>query len=330
MKFTVIEKCFLKATSDARKNCTELIAAMVISISLSLVTIFGNSGMLVAFVKSKSLHSHSNILLAFLCLFDVLVGLTVHPLLIVILAKEDEFALETLVTIFFYLVSLFDGLSIIAITCIALERFTAVCFPFFYSKHATKRNSVAMILLTSAAWILFSFLFFINEVTLLYFCLALELVIFLTVSLCYVYIYVIVQRKRADVIILGTISNGGSTTVLTRNEEGRKSNKIAALLLFFYVCFLPSYIYLVYLLIQGKCDNNLHSSLWLLFLTLANSAGNPLIYYISRADIREEVRRAYRRRPRNVIHPTSSRLGTGTEYENQVRKSQKEIVSVES
>ena len=306
----MIEKCFLKASSDARKDSTELVAAITISVSLSLITIFGNSAMLVAFVKSKPLHSHANILLAFLCLFDVLVGLIVHPLLIAILAiDENEFSLSTLVTIFFYLVSLFDGLSIIAITCIALERFIAVCFPFFYDKHASIRNSVTVISLTSAAWVLLSFLFFINEVTLLYVCLALELVIFLTVSSCYIYIYIIVQKKRQEVIVLGTISNDESTTVVTRNEEGRRSKKIAALLLFFYICFLPSYIYLVYLLAQRKCDNNLHSSLWLLFLTLANSAGNPLIYYISRTDIREEVRRTYGRRSRGAIHPTPWRGG---------------------
>ena len=303
MKLTVIEECFLKTSADVREDNIEVVAAMIISVPLSLMTILGNCSMLVVFAKSRSLRSHSNILLGFLCLFDLLVGLTAHPLLISVLAIEDDSVSQALVSVFLYLVSLLDGFSVIAITCIALERFIAICFPFLFEKFASKRLNIAVMLLLNAAWLLLSFLFFVHEIFLLYVCVALEFVIFLTVSVCYIYIYVIIKKKRTHVIVLGTILNSNSVAVTSRRKEGKKSKTVAILLIFFYVCFLPSYVYLVQLLIKGRCDDELHSSLWLLLPTLANSAGNPLVYYISRAEIRGEMKRILRGQSTTVSNP---------------------------
>ena len=303
MKVTVIEECFLKALVAARKDGPEISAAIILTILLSFMTILGNSGMLIVFIKSKSLHSAANILLAVLCFFDLLVGAIVDPLLLTILVRDDGPHSTILVSFFLYMVSLFDGFSMVAITCIALERFTGVCFPFFYEKNASKKNSIFAISLSSVAWALLSFLFFINEVTLLYICTALEFLIFLTVSMCYMRIYKVIQKKRAHVIILGTIPDVDSATEITRRQERKKSKTIAILLVFFYVCFVPSFIYLIYLLVQEKCDDVFHSSIWLLLPTIANSAGNPLVYYISRRDIREEVKKTFRRTARAAVNP---------------------------
>ena len=298
MKITFIESCFLKALKDANKESAEILSALIVAIAMTAMTIIGNSFMFIVFIKSRSLQTPANILLAFLCFFDLLVGLTVYPVLVAILARDDLATSKELVSIFLYLVSLCDGFSIITVTFISLDRYIAVCFPFAYERLASVRNSIILLSSTNTVWLMLSFLFFVYEITLLYICTVLEFVIFLTVLFCYVCIYYIIRKQKRSVVTLGTINGSQSCAViLRRNQEGKKSKTIAIVLLFFYICFLPSYIYLIFLLIQRKCDNELHASLWILFPTLANSAANPFIYYLSRVDIREEAKRMLKRNP---------------------------------
>lgn len=305
MKITVVEKCLLKTLKEANKAGIEIISASIVACVMAVVTIFGNAFMLAVFVKSRNLHTPPNILLAFLCFFDLLVGVILHPLLLAILSSTELSSSEIGISIFLYLLSLCDGFSLIVVTCIALDRYTAVCYPYFYARRASNHHSFVALVATNAVWLLLSFVFFVSETVLLFVCVWLELVIFLTVLFCYVRIYTVIRRQKRTIITIGKKDSEHGLAITTRQQEGKKSKTIAILLILFFICFFPSYIYLIYLLVQGSCDSTIHSSLWSIFLTLSNSAVNPLVYYVSRTDLREAAK-ILGRRITTSMRPTSN------------------------
>ncbi|XP_073331629.1 trace amine-associated receptor 13c-like [Pagrus major] len=116
-----------------------------------LVTILGNSLVIVSICHFKQLHSPTNVLIVSLALVDLLVGFIVMPFSATRTVTGCWFYGDT----FCHLHSSFELfltiLSIFHLICIAVDRHQAICNPLHYSRKITM--SVAMIMVC-ACWAL--------------------------------------------------------------------------------------------------------------------------------------------------------------------------------
>ncbi|XP_029301553.1 trace amine-associated receptor 13c-like [Cottoperca gobio] len=127
------------------------VALYLLFVSGMLVTILGNSLVIVSITHFKQLHNPTNVLILSMALVDLLVGITVMPFS----------AIRTVHGCWFYgddfclLHSSFDvfltTLSIFHLICIAVDRQQAICNPLHYSRNITM--SVAWIMVC-ASWAL--------------------------------------------------------------------------------------------------------------------------------------------------------------------------------
>ncbi|XP_067097836.1 trace amine-associated receptor 13c-like [Osmerus mordax] len=116
-----------------------------------LVTILGNSVVIISIAHFKQLHSPTNMMVMSLAVADLLLGLTVMPFSMVRSVEgcwyygDDFCLLHSSFDMFLTIVSIFHLVSI------AIDRHEAVCNPMLYSAHITMPVAWIMI---SASWVI--------------------------------------------------------------------------------------------------------------------------------------------------------------------------------
>ncbi|XP_073331634.1 trace amine-associated receptor 13c-like [Pagrus major] len=109
-----------------------------------LVTILGNSVVVVSICHFKQLHSPTNVLILFLALADLLVGVIVMPIRAITEIYGCWFYGDAYCQLHASFDLFFTTLSIFLLICIAVDRYQAICNPLHYSRQITM--SVAMIM----------------------------------------------------------------------------------------------------------------------------------------------------------------------------------------
>ncbi|XP_030287619.1 trace amine-associated receptor 13c-like [Sparus aurata] len=109
-----------------------------------LVTILGNSLVILSILHFKQLHNPTNVLILSLALADLLVGVILMPIRAIISIHGCWYYGDTYCQIHASFDLFFTTLSIIHLICIAVDRHQAICNPMHYSRNIT--ISVAMIM----------------------------------------------------------------------------------------------------------------------------------------------------------------------------------------
>ena len=208
----------------------------VLDIPLAITNIFGNLVFVITLVKTKSLHTPSNVLLGSLAISDLLIGLFPQPcytaFLIARIASQ-KFP-QTLHTVNRTMLTISTGYSCLLSCVVSMDRCIAICHPFFYHRTATcKRNAFIAILLATAciAFGMFETLllrpFFFHIAAIL----AYAIILF-----CYWRIFRVISVQRQRVTQMGTLE--GEEQIEPRSEK-KKAYVIAVILGVFYLCYTP-------------------------------------------------------------------------------------------
>ena len=251
--------------------------------------------------KNHSLESIPNIIIASLCLTDMLAGFITAPLVFVIaivLAIEAKISyslnmsLAVLISISFYVATVTYFMQIVIWT----ERYIGIFYPYFYRKWIVKKFTVKFL---TATWILLLAIFLMSI-----FCGRADSIVdfamysFPVFVVWCVYVqlktFLLVRRMRKEVISL-------STPYQERRAEihvfaTSRATKVGLSIFFaFIICYTP---YLVtFFLYRYKLDSQIklvsHCS-WTSFLVLFNSLCNVVIYSVRMKKIREAIFRLFR------------------------------------
>lgn len=277
-------------------SLTSALFFFIFDIIVALSTIICNSIFMITLIKTRSLHTPSNILLGALCFSDLLVGFIVQPITISFFAilrinHAINIPLVTALSVTFYICT---GLSFLCIVLVSLDRYVAVCHPYKYHSLATCKTHIYLAIVATLIWICFAGtrLFLAMTVVFEIIRLSLSALCIIIVIFSYARIYKIISRHRRCMHADSVPSSGGSDTQ-ARGRERRKSCTMAIIIGIFFVCYLPyTALYVSHLIRRMYCLNtqfvNILSN-WSVFLVLLNSLLNPIVYYARSKEIKDAV-----------------------------------------
>ena len=122
-----------------------------------LVTILGNSVVIVSVCHFKQLHSPTNVFILSLALVDLLVGVIVMPFSAIRTVTGCWFYGEDFCLLHSSLDVFLTTLSIFHLVCIAVDRQQAICNPLHYSRKITMSVAVMMVCISWALAAVFSY-----------------------------------------------------------------------------------------------------------------------------------------------------------------------------
>jgi len=280
------------------------------NIPLSLLAVFGNSLILVSFVKNPSLISPSNIVLISLALSDLCVGLIVQPMYIAWRLNQSGFINETWRNDILFLVAVFlSGIlcmfSLLTVTVLSADRYLALRLHLRYNEFITERRmccflgllSVGSVAICSVTLFFQAYDEFLGSFT--------AIACFVVNAVLYLKIYRVVQRHKRQINGLqsGRIPNRGLVNILRFRTS---SLAMFYVYLIFLLCYLPyTSLAIVYPLLRTNISVKIaFETSWT--LVYMNSALNPMLYAWRLKRIRMAVKdilcRLYRRKlpPRTV------------------------------
>ena len=288
----------LPISSMIRAN---LIAFCILDAIPAVLTLVENGVFIRTLIKTKVLHTPSNILLGAMSVSDFLVGLTVQPIIILrtvfMLTGREHRILNY---VYFITCALCGGLSFLFASLISVDRYVAICHPFVYGRLSTCKMHTCVVAIAGTIWtlycltIIFSLMHFMMSMTIF------SIIAILVILLCYAQISLVISKQKATVIRLGTIDNIETQHANNgNNERKRKKKSVSNILGFFLVCYMPYVAWLIYFLArQGdKCDlteTEFVICLWKELFILMNSFFNPLVYCLGCKDICRSVCKIFR------------------------------------
>ena len=256
------------------------------------MAIVGNSLMLYVFYSCKRLQTPSNLLLASLCVTDLLTGMIVQPLSIARRLIEASGQHHCIIrAVCAYHAFLCIGMSIQSIAVVSIDRCLAIKLPFKYASIASLPRYTRVVSLCWLAWIVVTSLpfakafdasqFFIVIATLI--CINISIVL---ISYGQIFIVVLKHRKR---IHQQTPKQRHFGKGIESSKENN-TNTIAIVILVMLVCYLPL---LPLLLFRGTVGDRVHIvyifDAWVDVFVYACSSVNPLIYWYRSKEIKSAL-----------------------------------------
>ena len=279
--------------SHALTGIKVLIAVDIIP---TVFTIVANVILLLIIAKTRSLHTPSNILLAALCFSDLLVGVVSQPAFIALLFKIQWFQIPsiTLAKVVELSSTVLNGSSFIIVFYITIDRYVAVCRPFFYQRNASIKCYSIVVTIT----MLYQFSVPIASPSFYFFSYAVFTILaFAAIFFCYIRIYLVIAQKERSVLRLGSFGDEEREILHRNREERSKTYTIMVLLIVFTITYLP--ILLVVVVIFGpdqisdlcQLSPDMYLMLtWSTFIYALSGAINPIVYCIRMKAIKEATK----------------------------------------
>ena len=173
-------------------------------------------------------------------------------------------------------------MSFIIVLYISIDKYVAVCHPFFYQSHATIKRYMVMV---AMAWIYkvvvsstsgSAYLVVYGSVTLL----SMLIIVF-----CYIRIYRVIAQKERSVLRLGRLGDEEKEILDNNRKERSKTHTILILLAVFTASYVPPLVVLFAIFKTDERANLCKVSpdtyslfMWSMFVYNLSSAVNPIIY----------------------------------------------------
>lgn len=289
--------CLLSAIFDRPSFWTVWVnIATIITIDIipALITVIANGILIITIIKTRTLHTPSNVIVGALCVTDFLVGTVTQPLFLTllsyILTGQD---LTSFAPVLWYSVKILASISFTYMFHINVDRYLAICRPLRYRQLATCRRYLYLVTTT----------FIIVAVipsfgATIYFMLSTFAIVAMlpVMGYCYCRIFLAI-RRQSRVITIEAISVVGQQV----NHRKHRSTYHAFTLLItcgcFFVCYVP--ILAVYITNNHKLDicnfsrRKLIFFFWAEFLVLLNSFLNPIVYCFRLKAVRSAARQYF-------------------------------------
>jgi hypothetical protein len=265
-----------------------------------LLAVVGNTSILWAIYKNRSLQNVSNNFVASLCSSDLIAGLLVNPLsiaMVTLLRYEMEHErLESFVHFFLGVVLITTTLTL---STVSVDRYIAIVFPLRYKYLVTHRMSVRMV---ASTWI---FAVLVASPRLILLREEAEQIIFasIVVSLsiplvitvfCY---FKILKEARKHKGLFVSPSMGAPNIAYYILKNKKTTVTMAMILGLFIAVYTPLFAFAA-LALSGLhvCDKEYIAAdwLWPTFIICASAALNPLVYGIRNMMIRNVVKEIFK------------------------------------
>ena len=284
-----------------RKGLWTDVALYLVFLSGMLVTILGNSLVIVSVCHFKQLHSPTNVLISSLALVDLLVGVIVMPFSATRTVHGCWFYGDTFCHVHFSFEVFLTTLSIFHLICIAVDRHQAICNPLHYSRKITMSVAVMMVCVSWALAAVYAYGVIYSKANLaglediselfcrgscyIYFnplwgVLSSALCFFFpcTVMVClYAKIFVVAKQHVRKIGDKNNSLNDRGRGGLIKQSESKAAKTLSIVLGVFIFCWMPFFMqYIIDPLTGFRIDPYLLEALY--WLSYLNSACNPIIY----------------------------------------------------
>ncbi|XP_022790491.1 melanocyte-stimulating hormone receptor-like [Stylophora pistillata] len=269
------------------------IFSCVLTVLFAVTASFANVLVLVAIVRTPSLHSPSNTLLSGLALADLGVGLLVHPLfLMLILGKitqnksvfcEAGIAIEVIANALCII-------SLLTVTAVSLDRYLALRLHLRYKELITiKRVIIVLVIIwitgahSGTLWLYKHDMVKWNVIVIIILCLMAAL-------FSYFQIYRAVTRAiHSELIIKCSVDQNCEAMNMARF----KSHTISTFLVYCLVmlCYLPYFCVIIVVILTGPSISKRFAYDMTAVGVFLNSSLNPLVYCWRLGDVRNAVRK---------------------------------------
>eukprot|EP00112_Aurelia_sp_Birch-Aquarium-sp1_P011946 Seg2508.3 transcript_id=Seg2508.3/GoldUCD/mRNA.D3Y31 product=Melanopsin protein_id=Seg2508.3/GoldUCD/D3Y31 len=267
-----------------------------VNIIQGLASTIGNFIVFFIIVKSKRLHTRSNVCLMSLATTDLLVGLVLEPLHIMQLFSAEYRSNCQFNTIRRFLATLFMGASIGSIAVVSYDRYKHLSETFNY-RQCMKKKKIALLLMLS--WLVplaMPFSRYINEVVYKVVIIVYISMIIAIMITCYIFIIRIVKNREHSLRVAMTHSNSRAGEM---KNHIRAAKAIVLVIVFLLITFAPLAIYFAVVAISSLLKKSIFMSATsreigyacCMTVAMANSAVNPVIYYLRIPEFRASLKR---------------------------------------
>ncbi|XP_002737377.1 5-hydroxytryptamine receptor 6-like [Saccoglossus kowalevskii] len=296
--------------SDNSRVAKEVLVGLVLSLIIA-ATIFGNTIVLIAVCKQKTLHTISNYFLVSLAMADLLVGIVVMPPAMLLKVFRSWLLGATFCSLWTSLNLMLTNASILSLCIISIDRYLLITQPLKYKQKMTPLRALILIVSTWIFAILTSFLpiqlqwYSQSSVPSTSLCsfgmsrtyaLLASILLFFSPLALILYTYGhIFKAAREQALRIATApavtEKQIDETWISKfrqkqdNVKGKKAMKTLGIIVSaFLITWLPYHILLLIQAITQQMQPDLHTSLaWLGF---CNSLINPIIYPMLIKDFR--------------------------------------------
>ena len=278
---------------------SHIISVVVLEIPLAILTIIGNLIFIVTLIKTRGLHTPSNVLIGTLCISDLTVGLLLQPILLTHLLQY-EYGVKScsLRMAYIYICRITTGFSFLCFTLISLDRSTAICYPFKYQRLASCKRHIYITVVASCIWLAYGSLSHIRSLARFW---SLSVAIYQMLAVCaivfcYYRIYKVIAHHKPAVRPISIGNEEEARQVQDTKRERKNTYTIAIILGFFLTCYMP-YIGLTFFRVNKfalSCippEQMFIVELWVDFFVISNSSVNPIVYCFHSTEIRNAAAR---------------------------------------
>ncbi|XP_039605651.1 trace amine-associated receptor 13c-like [Polypterus senegalus] len=254
-----VQYCFEAGNVSCLKEIRPTVVYVVLyifSAAVVMLTIWGNLFVMISIFHFKQLHTPTNLLVLSLAVADFLVGATVMPFTVIRSIEKCWYFGNVGCTIHSICFLVLTAVSIGSLVLIAIDRYFAVCHPFFYSAKVTIPVTCIFI---AISWIVS---------------------LFYSLSILYFKGY-IDDAKELNIcpgdcaFVFNTI--WGRMFNLPKKSETKAAKTLGIVVVVFILCWVPYYIstFLVPYMNVDDPSVILQAFSWVAY---CNSSMNPIIY----------------------------------------------------
>lgn len=249
--------------------------------TLAAMAIFGNSTVILAFIRNMKLHTRTNFIIVGLATADLLVGLIAVPLYMsMTLLYKRHLYIPLELSVIYHAVDVFGGFaSIFHLMLISLERFYAIAYP------VSHRNSSKVVYLGGLiiCWVTAGTLSFIHairysnsNITRAFFILFFVCFSVALFAICFMYLGIWRKAKEKKLV-----RKGSRRTLKRQDLEVKIAMSLLIVIIVFAVTWLPFFCINAVYFFQSERKRKTISLEVIQFTKLlhySNSAINPIIY----------------------------------------------------
>ena len=258
----------------------QIIFLATLNILSAMIALIGNSIVILALLKTTSLHPPSKVFLGSLALTDLFVGVVSQPFYVMILLLRGKICLYIQI-IAVISANLFGGASLLTVTAISVDRLLALKMMLRYKQVVTSRRTRFTVAIFWLVSVIISIMLVVNFFIILHIICTVLLLCTVTSTFCYARIYNILRHHQNQIQVIhvqaAPLSEGNSSLIVISRYKKTVSSALWVQGVFL-ACYSP-YLFAIIFILTGTSISSFRF-FWELAvsLVLLNSSLNPFIF----------------------------------------------------
>ena len=257
-----------------------IIFLATLNILSAMIALIGNSIVILALLKTTSLHPPSKVFLGSLALTDLFVGVVSQPFYVMILLLRGKICLYIQI-IAVISANLFGGASLLTVTAISVDRLLALKMMLRYKQVVTSRRTRFTVAIFWLVSVIISIMLVVNSFIILHIICTVLLLCTVTSTYCYARIYNILRHHQNQIQVIHVQAaplSEGSTSLIVISRYKKTVSSALWVQGVFLACYSP-YLFTIIFILTGRSISSFRF-FWELAvsLVLLNSSLNPFIF----------------------------------------------------